>query len=91
MASLYNLKKYEKAKLNLQKVELTQSYGVQAKYYIGFMAYETDDYSQASVYFDQLENNEAYKDNLSYYKARISFHLVHDFISTSYDVVIRNI
>ena len=73
--SLYNLKKYEKAKLNLQKVELTQSYGVQAKYYIGFMAYETDDYSQASVYFDQLENNEAYKDNLFYYKADLNFKL----------------
>ena len=35
---------------------MSKTYGSQAKYYIGFMAYEGDDYDQASAYFDQVEN-----------------------------------
>ena len=50
-------------------------YGSQAKYYIGFMAYEGDDYDQASEYFKQVEQTEAYKNNLSYYQADLNFKL----------------
>ena len=73
--SLYKIKKYEKAKLNLIRLETSQVYGSQAKYYMGFMAYEADDYSMASVYFDQLEGVSAYNENLAYYQADLNFKL----------------
>ena len=42
------------AKKYLSRVENSEKYGSQAKYYIGFMAYEGDDYDKASEYFDQV-------------------------------------
>src|SRR5690606_21601641 len=59
----------------LSRVENSQKYGSQAKYYIGFMAYESDDYNQANQYFDQVSDNEKYKEKLSYYQADLNFKL----------------
>ncbi len=39
------------------------------------MAYEGDDYEEASEYFDQVEGNERYQENLAYYQADLNFKL----------------
>ncbi len=68
-------KQNKQAKTYLKKVENSKTYGAQAKYYIGFMAYEGDDYDQANTYFDQVNDNERYKEKLSYYQADLNFKL----------------
>ncbi|NRA91593.1 MAG: tetratricopeptide repeat protein, partial [Psychroserpens sp.] len=59
----------------LNRVVNSKEYGSQAKYYIGFMAYEGDDYDKANEYFDQVSDNEKYKEKLSYYQADLNFKL----------------
>ncbi|MBT8271327.1 MAG: tetratricopeptide repeat protein, partial [Bacteroidia bacterium] len=66
---------YSGARKHLGRVENTAEYGSQAKYFIGFMAYQGDDYEKASEYFDQLENDEKYREKLSYYQADLNFKL----------------
>lgn len=73
--SLYNTKNNAGAKKYLSRVENSPKYGSQAKYYIGFMAYEGDDYDKASEYFDQVSDNEKYQQDLSYYQADLNFKL----------------
>jgi TolA-binding protein len=58
----------------LNKV-VNSEYGSQAKYYLGFMAYEGDDYKQATKYFDEVSGEEKYKEKLSYYQADMNFKL----------------
>ena len=57
------------------KVSNSAEYGSQAKYYLGFMAYEKDDYKQATKYFDEVSGEEKYKEKLSYYQADMNFKL----------------
>lgn len=52
--SAFASKQYGVAKQNLKRVENSSEYGSQSKYYIGFMAYEGDDYDTANEYFDQV-------------------------------------
>lgn len=73
--SLYNTKNNAGAKKYLSRVENSPKYGSQAKYYIGFMAYEGDDYDKASEYFEQVSDNEKYQQDLSYYQADLNFKL----------------
>lgn len=73
--SFFNAKKKKEAKIYLNKVVNSAEYGSQAKYYLGFMAYEGDDYKQAAKYFDEVSNEEKYKEKLSYYQADMNFKL----------------
>ena len=73
--SNFATKNYSGAKKYLGRVENSVKYGSQAKYYIGFMAYEGDDYDKASEYFDQVSDDEKYKENLTYYQADLNFKL----------------
>ena len=57
------------------KVLNSPNYGSQAKYYLGFMAYEGDDYKNATKYFDQVSGEEKYKEKLSYFQADMNFKL----------------
>jgi tetratricopeptide (TPR) repeat protein len=63
----------EEAKTYLNKVATSQEYGSQAKYYLGFMAYEGDNYQEANKYFEQVAGEEKYKEKLSYFQADMSF------------------
>ncbi|WP_452219834.1 tetratricopeptide repeat protein [Lacinutrix salivirga] len=71
----FTTKNYKVAKDYLSRVENSNKYGSQAKYYIGFMAYEGDDYDQANTYFDQVGDDDKYKEKLSYYQADLNFKL----------------
>ena len=73
--SAFSTKQTKEAKEYLSRVENTKEYGSQAKYYIGFMAYEGDDYTKANQYFEQVNDQERYKEKLSYYQADLNFKL----------------
>ncbi|MCB0457191.1 MAG: tetratricopeptide repeat protein [Flavobacteriaceae bacterium] len=68
-------KNYPEAQKYFNRVSDSQSYGSQAKYYLGFIAYEGDDYEEANKQFETLENEEKYAEGLSYYKADMNFKL----------------
>ncbi len=55
------------------KVVNSDQYGSQSKYYLGFMAYEGNDYEQANKYFSQVSGEDKYKDKMSYYQADMNF------------------
>ncbi|WP_375238713.1 tetratricopeptide repeat protein [Aurantibacter sp.] len=71
----FTTKNYKNAQKYLAKVENSQEYGSQAKYYIGFMAYDGDDYDKANTYFNQVGDNDKYAKKLSYYQADLNFKL----------------
>jgi outer membrane protein assembly factor BamD (BamD/ComL family) len=47
-------KNKKEATVYLNKVVNSKEYGSQAKYYLGFIAYEGDDYKEATKYFDEV-------------------------------------
>jgi TolA-binding protein len=73
--SYFNAKKKKEATTYFNKVVNSQEFGSQAKYYLGFMAYEGDDYKEATKYFDEVSGEEKYKEKLSYFQADMNFKL----------------
>ena len=70
---LFAAKNKKESTIYLNKVLKSSVYGSQAKYYLGFMAYEGNDYSQANKYFDEVSTDVKYKEKLSYYQADMNF------------------
>ncbi|WP_264536782.1 tetratricopeptide repeat protein [Flavobacterium sp. N1736] len=73
--SYFNAKKKKEATTYFNKVVNSPDFGSQAKYYLGFMAYEGDDYKEATKYFDEVSGEEKYKEKLSYFQADMNFKL----------------
>jgi tetratricopeptide (TPR) repeat protein len=73
--SYFNAKKKKEATAYFNKVVNSPEFGSQAKYYLGFMAYEGDDYKEATKYFDEVSGEEKYKEKLSYFQADMNFKL----------------
>jgi TolA-binding protein len=73
--SFFTAKKKKEATGYFNKVINSPEYGSQAKYYLGFMAYESDDYKEATKQFDQVSGEEKYKEKLSYFQADMNFKL----------------
>jgi TolA-binding protein len=71
----FTAKKKKEATTYFNKVVNSPVFGSQAKYYLGFMAYEGDDYKEATKYFDEVSGEEKYKEKLSYYQADMNFKL----------------
>ncbi|MBT8255059.1 MAG: tetratricopeptide repeat protein, partial [Bacteroidia bacterium] len=68
-------KRYNEAKKYFNRVSDSPKYGSQAKYYLGFIAYEGDDYEQANELFEEVKGEERYAEGLSYYQADMNFKL----------------
>ena len=73
--SLFSSRKPEEAERYLQRVSNSQEYGSQAKYYLGYIAYQQDDYEAANERFDQITDQEVLEEKLSYYQADMNFKL----------------
>ncbi|WP_435623133.1 tetratricopeptide repeat protein [Flagellimonas sp.] len=73
--SLYASKRPKEAERYLSRVSNSPKYGSQAKYYLGYIAYEQDDYDEASARFDQITDPELLNEKLSYYQADLNFKL----------------
>ncbi len=71
--AFFAAKNKSQATTYFNKVINSKKYAAQAKYYLGFMAYEGDDYKNANKYFDQVAEDEKYKEKLSYFQADMSF------------------
>lgn len=73
--ALYASKRPKDAERYLSRVSTSPKYGSQAKYYLGYIAYEQDDYDEASARFDQITDPELLNEKLSYYQADLNFKL----------------
>jgi len=73
--AFFTAKKKKEATNYFNKVQNSKEYGSQAKYYLGFMAYEDDNYKEATKQFDQVSGEEKYKEKLSYFQADMNFKL----------------
>lgn len=65
----------KQAEKYLNSVYNSPKYGHQAKYYLGYLAYEGDNYNEANKYFEQISEQEQYKGKLSYFQADMNFKL----------------
>ncbi|MDT7827744.1 tetratricopeptide repeat protein [Pricia sp. S334] len=73
--SLFSSGKKEEAEGYLRKVENSEKYGSQAKYYQGYIAYQEDDYDEANRRFDQIKDPEILEEKMDYYQADMNFKL----------------
>lgn len=71
----FKTKRYNEAKKYFNRVSTSQKYGSQAKYYLGFIAYEGDSYEEANELFEEVKDEERYAEGLSYYQADMNFKL----------------
>ncbi len=69
----FKIQRFNEAKKYLNKVEETEAYGAQAKYYLGFIAYEGDNYQEADRLFDEVKDLDTYNKNLSYFQSDMHF------------------
>lgn len=69
----YAANKPKEAERYLSRVSNSQNYGSKAKYYLGYIAYEQDDYDSASARFDQISEAQVRNEKLSYYEADLNF------------------
>ncbi len=65
----------KEAKKHFNLVVNSPTFGSQAKYYLGYMSYETDDYTSANQYFDQVQDKDKYKEKMGYFQADMNFKL----------------
>ncbi len=73
--SLFSSGKKREAERYLEKVSNSNVYGSQSKYYLGYIAYQEDDYEAANERFDQINDPELLEEKLSYYQADMNFKL----------------
>ncbi|SDX09049.1 Tetratricopeptide repeat-containing protein [Lutibacter oricola] len=73
--SLFVNKSYAKAKEHFLSLLDSPTYGSQAKYYYGYIAYNLDDYDTADQYLGEVANESNYKSKVSYYLADMNFKL----------------
>ena len=73
--SLFSSKKPKEAERYLSKVTNSPVYGSQAKYYLGYIAYQQDDYDRANERFDEITDQDLLNEKLSYYQADMNFKL----------------
>ena len=69
----FKIQRFNEAKKFLTQVEESEKYGAQAKYYLGFIAYEGDNYQEADKLFDEVKDLETYNKNLSYFQSDMNF------------------
>ncbi len=65
----------KQAKIYFDRVRNHKIYGAQAKYYIGYIAYQDDDYQDANTMFNQARESGIQGKNLSYFQSDLNFKL----------------
>lgn len=73
--ALFSSKKPKDAERYLSKVVNSPTYGSQAKYYLGYIAYQQDDYEAANERFDEITDQDLLEEKLSYFQADMNFKL----------------
>ena len=73
--ALFKAKDKKGAKNYFKKVENSQKYGSQAKYYLGFIEYQSDNYEEANDLFSQVQEEDKFKERLAYFQADMNYKL----------------
>ncbi len=71
----FTAKNTKEATKYFNKVINSKTFGSQAKYYLGYLSYESDDYTSANQYFDQVQDKDKYKEKMGYFQADMNFKL----------------
>ncbi|NEV93389.1 tetratricopeptide repeat protein [Psychroflexus sp. YR1-1] len=71
----FRLKNYQKAQQLFEHVRNDKEYGAQAKYYIGFIAYEENQFQSASDLFEEAKREGLNGNNISYFQSDMNFKL----------------
>lgn len=71
--SLFAVRSFSNAKKYFSQLLNSATYGAQAKYYYGYIAYRNDDYAEADKYLNQVANDGKFDDDIPYYMANIKF------------------
>ena len=71
----FTAKNNKEATKFFNKVINSKTFGSQAKYYLGYLSYESDDYTSANQYFDQVQDKDKYKEKMGYFQADMNFKL----------------
>lgn len=71
----FQTKRTTEAARYFNRITTSKEYGSQAKYYLGYMAYEGDDYDEANEYFEGISQDDRLSENLSYFQADMNFKL----------------
>lgn len=72
--TLFKTNNYNKAKSYFENLRTSAKYGADAKYYIGYMAYQEDRYSEATKLFEEAQQQGS-KRELSYFMSDMNFKL----------------
>jgi len=73
--SNYKTDNLKLAKTLFKRLEFSNTYGSQARYYLGFIAYKQDDYETASRLFQDDVVEQEYSEALGYFNADLNFKL----------------
>lgn len=73
--ALFATKNFKDAQSYFLNLLDSQEYGARAKYYYGYIAYDSDDYTTADKYLNEVANDASYKTDVSYYLADMNFKL----------------
>lgn len=71
----FQTKRTTEAQRYFNRITTSKEYGAQAKYYLGYMAYEGDDFAQANQFFEGISADNRLSENLSYFQADMNFKL----------------
>ncbi len=71
----FKLKDYDLANSFFEKLRNDKEYGAQSKYYIGFIAYDQNQYESASDLFEQARREGVAGNNISYFQSDMNFKL----------------
>lgn len=69
----FKVQRFNESKKYLNRVEDSPVYGAKAKYFLGFVAYEGDNYKEADRLFDEVKDLGEYNKNLSYFQSDMKF------------------
>ena len=72
--TLFSKKKYPQAKVLLENVKFNTKYESDAHYYLGHIAYQSEDYAEASNSFTQVSKKDQ-MENLGYFQVEMNFKL----------------
>ncbi len=68
-------KRYDEARKYMNRVVNSPEYKEQAKYYLGYMAYDGEELEEAAKMFEQVQSLPSNDDRLGYYKADLYYKL----------------
>ena len=73
--AFFKNKQNAEAKKYFNRLTTSEKYSSQAKYYLGYIAYEGDHYEEANELFEAVKDEKRYAKDMSYYQADMNFKL----------------